>query len=308
MRFALACPLVLFVSPAMAQTPPVPPEALAAARRPVVMTLPGMEAAQVTKNLRYSDRTEPRLAMDVYRPAGLEPGERRGAVILIHGGVPPGAPAKEMGVYTSYGRLLAAQGLVAVAFTHRLGSPRTQLLEGGADVASAVAHVRAHATELNIDPDRLCLAAFSAGGPMLSPYLRDAPPHVRCLVAFYPVLEIEASDAHRAAETAETLAAWSPLRQLGAPGRKPPLYLARAGGDAVPQLLEGLDRFVAEAVRRDYPLTLANNPGAPHAFDIAAPTPRTLEILDEAFAFMRRHLVTPLDKDRPPPVDLSDGV
>jgi acetyl esterase/lipase len=245
---------------------------------------------QVTKNLRYSDRTEAHLAMDVYRPAGLKAGDRRPAVIFIHGGVPPGAPAKEMGVYTSYGRLMAAQGLVGVTFTHRLGFPKTQILEGGADVASAIAYVRAHAAELNVDPDRLCLAAYSAGGPMLSPYLRDAAPYIHCLVAFYPIMDIEASDVHRAAETPATLADWSPLRQVEKPGRKPPLYLARAGADEIPQLLSGLDRFIAEAVKRDYPMTLANNPGAPHSFDITAPTPRTLEILDGTFAFVRRHL------------------
>lgn len=290
MRFLLACLLVLAASPAMAQTPPIPPEVIAAARRPVVMTLPGMDRALVTKNLRYSDRAEPHLAMDVYRPAGLKAGERRPAVIFIHGGGPPGAPMKEMGVFTSYGRLTAAQGLVGVTFTHRLGYPKTMIEAGGADVASAIGHVRAHAAELNVDPDRLCLAAYSAGGPMLAPFLRDAPPYIRCLVAYYPIFEIEGSDVHRAAETPQVLAEWSPLRQLERPGRKAPLYLARAGADEIPQLLAGLDRFIAEAVRRDYPLTLANNPGAPHSFDITEPTPRTLEILEETFAFVRRHL------------------
>jgi len=286
----LACAFALIASPLMAQNPPIPPEALAAARRPVVMTLPGMDAVQVTRNLRYSGRPEPHLAMDVYRPSGLKAGERRAAVIFIHGGVPPGAPAKEMGVYTSYGRLMAAQGLVGVTFTHRLGFPQTMLDEGGADVASAVDYVRAHAAELSVDPDRLCLAAFSAGGPMLSPYLAGAPDHIRCLVAFYPVLEVEDSALHKAAETAEVLATWSPLRALERPGRRPPLFLARAGGDEIPQLLAGLDRFTAAAIAADYPLTLANNPGAPHGFDITEPTARTLEILDDAFAFMRRHL------------------
>jgi len=290
MRLLLALALTLIAGPVMAQNPPVPPEVIAAARRPVVVTLPGMDKVQVTKDLRYSDRTEPHLAMDVYRLAGLKAGERRAAVIFIHGGGPPGAPMKEMGVYTSYGRLMAAQGLVGVTFTQRLGFPKTMIQEGGADVASAIAYVRAHAAELNVDPDRLCLAAYSAGGPMLAPYLRDAPPYIRCLVAYYPIFEIEDSNWHKAAETPGTLMAWSPLRQLEKPGRKPPLYLARAGADEIPQLLVGLDRFIAEAVKRDYPMTLANNPGAPHSFDITGATPRTLEILEETFAFMQRHL------------------
>jgi dienelactone hydrolase len=290
MRLLLALALTFIAGAAMAQDPPIPPEVLAAARRPVVMTLPGMDKVQVTKDLRYSDRTEPQLAMDVYRPPGLKAADRRAAVIFIHGGGPPGAPMKEMGVYTSYGRLIAAQGLVAVTFTHRLGYPKTLILEGGQDVAAAIAYVRAHAAELNIDPGRLCLAAFSAGGPMLSPYLRDAPGYIRCIVAYYPIAEIEDSAVHKASETPETLAAWSPLRQLDKPGRKAPMYLARAGHDEIPQLLGGLDRFIAEAVKRDYPITLANNPGAPHGFDITEPTPRTLEILDETFAFLKRHL------------------
>ena len=290
MRFLLACLLVHFATPAMAQNPPIPPEVIAAARRPVVMTLPGMDKVQVTRDLRYSDAAEPYGRMDVYRPAGLKAGERRPAVVFIHGGGPPGAPMKEMGVYTSYGRLMAAQGLVGVTFTHRLGFPKTQILEGGADVAAAIAYVRAHAAELNVDPDRLCLAAYSAGGPMLSPYLKDAPAYIRCLVAFYPIMDIEGSTVHRAAETPQTLVAWSPLKQVALPGRKAPMYIARAGHDEIPELLGGLDRFIVEAIRVDYPLTLANNPGAPHGFDITEPTPRTLEILEEMFAFMRRHL------------------
>ena len=291
MRLFLACLLfVALSSPAMAQNPPIPPEVLAAARRPVVMTLPGMDQAQVTKDIRYAPSAPAHIAMDVYRPPGLKAGDRRPAVIFIHGGGPPGAPMKEMGVYTSYGRLIAAQGLVAVTFTHQLGYPKTLIREGAADVAAAVAYVRAHAAELNVDPDRLCLAAYSAGGPMLSPYLADAPAYVRCIVAYYPIMEIEDSAVHKAAETPETLAAFSPLRQLAKPGRKAPLYVARAGKDEIPQLLAGLDRFIAEAVKRDYPMTLANNPGAPHGFDITGATPRTLEILEETFAFVRRHL------------------
>lgn len=292
MRFLFACLLFLAASPAMAQPPdpPIPPEVLAAARRPVVMTLPGVDKVQVTKDIRYAPGAPAHIAMDVYRPPGLKAGERRGAVIFIHGGGPPGAPMKEMGVYTSYGRLVAAQDLVAVTFTHRLGYPKTMIREGAADVAAAAAYVRTHAAELNIDPDRLCLAAFSAGGPMLAPYIADGPPWLRCIVAYYPILEIEDSAVHKAAETPETLAEFSPLRQLGKPGRKAPMYLARAGNDEIPQLLVGLDRFVAEALRQDYPLTLANNPGAPHAFDITGSTPRTLEILAETFAFERRHL------------------
>ena len=86
MRFLFACLLFLAASPAMAQpNPPIPPEVIAAARRPVVMTLPGMDKVQVTKDIRYAPAAPAHIAMDVYRPPGLKSGERRPAVLFIHG-------------------------------------------------------------------------------------------------------------------------------------------------------------------------------------------------------------------------------
>ena len=106
----------------------------------------------------------------------------------------------------------------------------------------------------------------------------------------------------------ENLAAWSPLAQLAKPGRKPPLFLARAGADEIPGLLGGLDAFVSEALAQDYPLTLINNPGAPHGFDIGEATPGTLEVLAAMFAFLRRHLgMGAAGEPVPPAPQFTDG-
>jgi acetyl esterase/lipase len=274
----------------MADQPSLPPEAIERARRPVALIRPGMEATEVTRDLRYTDAPGDHLRMDVYRPPGLAADDRRPAVVFIHGGGPDGAPFKEMGLFRSMGRLVTTLGFVGVTFTARIGYPDTHLDLAGADVAAALAFVRQEAGGLGIERDRLALLAYSGGGPMLTPFLRDPPPEIRGLAAFYPVLAIEGVAPYAEAETAQALAAWSPIRALAAPGRKPPLYLARAGADAIPGLLEGLDAFVAEALVRDYPLTLANTPGAPHGFDIEEPTPRTLEVLEGALAFLQTHL------------------
>jgi len=94
-------------------------------------------------------------------------------------------------VFTSYGRLLAASGFVAVTFNHGFSGPE-RLLDAAADVDGAIAHVRANADELGIDPDRIALWAFSGGGPFLSAAMRDRPPFVRALVAFYAILDLRA--------------------------------------------------------------------------------------------------------------------
>jgi hypothetical protein len=70
---------------------------------------------------------------------------------------------------------------------------------------------------------------------MLSPFLADPPPYLRCLVAFYTIMDIRQSEPHRQSETAETLERFSPIVQIARnPARVPPLFLARGGQDQIP--------------------------------------------------------------------------
>ena len=50
--------------------------------------------------------------------------------------------------------------------------------------------------------------------------------------------------------------------------RAVPLLVVRAGQDQTPLLNVSLDAFVSAALARDLPLTLINQPGAPHSFDL----------------------------------------
>jgi hypothetical protein len=98
----------------------------------VVFTVPGMDAARVRRNVEYKLIDGQRLDADIYSPAG--PARLRPAVVLIHGGPVPRIGAKNMGVFVSYGELLAASGLVAVVFDHRFLTPHrsaTQFLSLG---------------------------------------------------------------------------------------------------------------------------------------------------------------------------------
>lgn len=274
-----------------APTPPAvaaSPEFEKAVMPPVMVTLPGMDKVRLWREIDYAKSPDPFVRMDVYAPPG--PLEKRGAVLFIHGGVSTKGQAKDWGNYQSWGRLAAASGLVGVTFTQRLGFPQTQINEAASDVAAAIAYVRANASTYGIDPDRICLAAFSAGGPMLAPYMTGAPDHVRCLVSVYTFLDIRQTKEHQAAETPETLNAYSPILKLAGEGRKTPLLVLRAGADKIPTLLDSADRFAAEALKADYPMTLINLPGAPHGFDNKARTPRGEEAILETLAFFKRHM------------------
>jgi acetyl esterase/lipase len=74
-------------------------------------------------------------------------------------------------------------------------------------------------------------------------------------------------------------------------GKLPPIFVARAGKDQIPDLLPGLDRFVAEALARNAPLVLYNQPDGEHGFDNQEGDPRSREIVREAVEFLKRNLV-----------------
>src|SRR5215472_8770369 len=119
-------------------------------RMEIVHRVPGMESAVVRRDLPYRETGEKPLTMDVYEPPGRPTTSRLPAVLLVHGGPVPVLGAKGMGVFTSYGRLLAASGLVAVTFNHRFLAP-DRLLEAASDVDAARTYVQDHAAELGID-------------------------------------------------------------------------------------------------------------------------------------------------------------
>jgi acetyl esterase/lipase len=82
---------------------------------------------------------------------------------------------KDLGTRSLF-RQLAAQGHVVVDVAYRL-FPETDVPGMVADAKRAVAWVRAHASDLGVDPDRIVLVGGSAGGhlALLAGYAHDDP-------------------------------------------------------------------------------------------------------------------------------------
>ena len=257
-------------------------------RMRVVLRVPGMDTVVVRRDVVYRTVSGQPLHMDVYSPPG--PPRAWPAVVLVHGGPIPRTGAKNMGVFVSYGELLAASSLVAVAFDHRFLAPN-RLVDAREDVAALVAHVRSGAGALGIDPDRLALWAFSGGGPFLTAPLRERPAWLKAVVASYAVLDLQqpppgADDG----TSAEMRRDFSALTGLGEDARSAPAILvARAGLDH-PWLTEGTDRFVQAALARGATLDLLNHPGGRHGFDVLDDDARTRQIIRRTLAFLQDHL------------------
>lgn len=257
-------------------------------RMRVVWQVPGMDEVNVRCDIVYKMDGDQPLHMDLYQPAVVE--VPRAAVILIHGGPVPRLGAKNMGVFVSYGELLAASGLAGVTFNHRFLAP-DRIEDAEADVSDLIGHVRTNAGELGIDPDRLALWAFSGGGPFLAGPLRHRPSWLRALVAYYAVLDLQELPPGDAGNVSlELRQAFSPLCALGETARSaPPMLIARAGLDH-PWLNGGIDRFVLAALSRGGTLDLLNHPEGRHGFDILDDDARSREIIRRTLGFLTDHL------------------
>ena len=256
-------------------------------RRTVRYQLPGMEAVRVDRDQRYGE-SDAHL-MDLYYPPGAAAGSLP-AVITVSGF--PGAgferaigcPFKEMGSTTSWSRLIAASGLIAVAYTNR---------EPVADIQALVQHLRSNAATLGIDATQIGLWAGSGHVPVALSLLMDhTRDDLKCAVLCYGyTLDLDASTAIADAAKAWGFANPGAGRSFEEVRKDVPLFMARSGQDQFAGLNERLDAFVARAARANLPLTFVNHPAAPHAFDLFDDSATTRQIIRQILEFLRFNLL-----------------
>ncbi|WP_223860929.1 alpha/beta hydrolase [Spirosoma validum] len=117
---------------------------------------------RVTKNIPYSTPIADRkLLLDVYSPAATSP-KNHPAVIMIHGG---GWRSGDRSHNNTLAGQLAGKGFVAIPVEYRLS---TEALYPAAvhDIKAAIRWLRAHANTYHIDPKRIAVLGFSAGGQL----------------------------------------------------------------------------------------------------------------------------------------------
>lgn len=93
--------------------------------------------------------------------AAVAPKNRPAIVFFFGGGWTNGSPAQ----FEQHCRYLAARGMVAITADYRVASrQKAKPIDCVADAKSALRWVRAHATHLGIDPQRIAAGGGSAGG------------------------------------------------------------------------------------------------------------------------------------------------
>jgi hypothetical protein len=255
-------------------------------RRRVVVTIDGMDAVSIRRDLPYLISDTGRLTMDVYSPADMDRNASVPAVVFVTGFSDRGAEQmigckfKEMGAYSSWAQLVAASGLVGITYANE---------QPDRDAGALLQFLRDHAEEFHVDTTRIGLWSGSGNVPnALAVSMRE---RVTCAVLFYPyTLDLDGATDVAGAQAQFRFVNASAGKTIADVPREMPLFIARAGQDQMPGLNAALDRFVAQALSANLPLTVVNHPTGPHAFDLFDDSRTSREIVRQALAFFRFHL------------------
>ena len=258
----------------------------------LVYELEGMNEARVEAGQVFSEVEGRTLRFDAYYPqadGGEEPREQRPAIVFVSGA----EDVRAWEWFKGYGRLAAAQGFVGLVPDKRY-SPKGKnpLITGHEDSERFLRYVAEHGEALGVDPNRLCLWTFSAGGRMAAVVLKRDAPTVRCLVAYYSILDASGLIDPKSPNRARLVARYSPIHALlDSQGAKPPTLVVRAGKDNE-AINRSIDTFVQVGKEKKLPVRLFDYPEGSHGFDGVNNTDKSRAIIAATFRFVAEQLAT----------------
>lgn len=253
--------------------------------RDLVYRVPGMDRVLISSNLTYKKIDGIDLKADLYLPMTSRSNAPLPVIIYVLGDASAQTlrDAKDWRFLQSYGRLAAASGFAGITFNHRSSENFTRLPDVRRDITDLIEFVRTNATTLLVDKDRLCLWFFSGSGPHLGVTMGPNAPHVRCVVAYYPLLVpdgLVGEEVRREFSSSQQLKRFAPA--------VPPMLLVKAGRDAAS--LNGLlNEFRTVAEEAKVPVEYLEHTQGQHAFDIFDDDDRSREILRRTMDFLRHH-------------------
>jgi len=262
------------------------------------------------RGVPYTDDDERPRKLDVYLPRDTPGVKRRPAIVQVHGGGWVVGSRKEQGIPLL--NHLARCGWVGFNIDYRL-SPFATWPEHVVDVKRAIAWVREHADEYDVDPDFVAITGGSAGGhltalaaltpndPLLQPGFEDADTTVQAAVPFYGVYDLLDEERtslpllhpwvleplvlkRRRARDPEAFRAASPRHRITA--QAPPMLVVH--GDADSLIPVGQARTFVEELRAvsEEPVAYLELQGGEHAFDVI-PSWRTAPVVETIERFLR---------------------
>ncbi len=242
------------------------------------------------RKIEYAGHPDNRLGMDVYYPPSTTPSSSSlPAVILVTGHrdsvieATTGCKLKDTEQYRSWGKLLAATGLVAITYVNR---------EPADDVFSVYEFLTNNSDSLGIDSDRLGVWSCSANTPNALALVMSEKTRIRCAAFFYGyMLDRQGKSIVADAASRWGFSAPNSTKSIDNLPAELALRIVRAGADKVPGINQTIDDFCTDALERNLPMTLVNHPKAPHSFDILDDSLETKTIIRDTLEFFSFQLI-----------------
>ncbi|MEX1367578.1 MAG: alpha/beta hydrolase [Nannocystaceae bacterium] len=271
-----------------------------------------LSKSRVERNVEFARVRGHVLRLDVYRPPPGTEGPRP-AVVQVHGGGWVVGDKREQGVPLM--TRLSDRGFVGFNVNYRL-SPGATWPDHLIDVKRAIAWIREHADEYDVDPDFIAISGGSAGGhitamvaltesdPAYQPGFEQADTRVAAAIPFYGIYDLtDRLHTHAPGfldtlleplvikeffdEHPEAFSRASPIDNVH-PG-VPPFFVIHGDRDSMAPLQDA--RAFVEGLREcsEQPVLYAELAGAQHAFDLFV-SPRSLPVIEGVGDFLE-HLV-----------------
>lgn len=253
----------------------------------VLYDLPDVSHVTVLKRHRhYRAEASTQHTLDVYGPPGWRDTDARPAVVLVSGFSDAGAQQalgcriSEMESFVSWGRLVAASGLVGITYT--MGPAPAE------DLAHLLEFVRAEGHAFGVDGARVGLWACSGHVPTALSALMQPRHELRCAALCYGyMLDLDGATPVADAQKTWRFANPNSGRTVADLSPETPLCIVRAGRDTTVGVNASIDAFVNAAVAANLPLTFVNHHDAPHAFDVEDDSAATRHVVAEVLSFLR---------------------
>lgn len=227
-----------------------------------------------TRTIVYKTVNERSLHLHVFEPKGHQPTDRRPVFLFIHGGGWTGGNARKFYPLADH---FARLGMVGVSLEYRLinASQGTSVFDCVKDGRSAARYLRAHASELGIDAQKIVVGGGSAGGHVAAgTALFDGideegeDTSVSCtpntLVLYYPVIDTS-REGYGQKKIGERWQELSPVDNVKAD--LPPTIIFHGTGDTVTPY-EGAKLFSERMQEAGNTCELVSHDGGRHGYFI----------------------------------------
>lgn len=126
------------------------------------LTISGQVSFEPDSSFVYKNTPQGELKMDVFKPKNHKVSDKRPVIVFFFGGGWSGGSTKQ---FYQQARYFSDNGILAISAEYRISSKhKTSPFECVSDGKSAVRWIRAHASELGINPNKIIASGGSAGG------------------------------------------------------------------------------------------------------------------------------------------------